>query len=236
MDIPVEINGRLLRALGNFHFKYGGQPIKICIAKRLLTGDYKMETILSVIKHELCHYHLFRNNKEFRDFTPTFDKEALKIGASLSNQIKTSGYIKVGYCSKCNKLVINNAKPKHLRHNYISACCKTEIYFKTEYKEDKTQVILNNLDKEFINKIHKKESPNTIKKTIKNINITDIVKPGKRGVTRAQVHPAVEQAVDEHSIEKLILIKQTYPEYFKQVCIYINKKRLAYLKEIGLAE
>ena len=70
--------------------------------------------------------------------------------------------------------------------------------------------------------------------TKKELTINDIIKPGKLGVTRSQVHPAILNAIKECSKEKLILIKESYPEHFDSAVSFMNKKSKSYLKEIGL--
>ena len=66
------------------------------------------------------------------------------------------------------------------------------------------------------------------------LNINNLVKPGKFGVTRSQIHPAIIAAITENSKEKLTLIKESYPEYFDSAVSFMNKKNKSYLKEIGL--
>ena len=66
------------------------------------------------------------------------------------------------------------------------------------------------------------------------LNINNLVKPGRLGVTRSQVHPAIIAAIAENSKEKLTLIKESYPEHFDSAVSFMNKKNKSYLKEIGL--
>ena len=66
------------------------------------------------------------------------------------------------------------------------------------------------------------------------LTIGDVIKPGKLGITRSQIHPAVMAAIKECSKEKLTLIKESYPEHFDSAVSFMNKKSKSYLKEIGL--
>ncbi len=246
-EIPIEISGRLTSSFGLFYYsKRTETSKKIVIAKRLLVkGSYKMETILSVIKHELCHYHLYRNGLESDDHTPTFDAECVKVKASLTETISTSGTVISGYCKCCGKRIIKDAKPRHYNNpnRYFSRCCKSKLRYETSTYNDESVNEFIDYDNRFLgviegyqkcaNKINHEEVK--VQRESTSLKIENIVVPGKRGVTRTQVHPAVEHCVDERSPEKLKMIKEHYPEYFRQVCMYISKKRLKYIKEVGLA-
>ncbi|MNJ01989.1 hypothetical protein D3C73_1617880 [compost metagenome] len=50
-----------------------------------------------------------------------------------------------------------------------------------------------------------------------------IIVPGKRGVTNAQMIPAIEQAVKDNNKEHLIELQKQYPVVFESSRKYIKK-------------
>lgn len=91
LKIPIKIDGRLTRAGGSFHFFSGknkrSDMIKMSerfIACALRDEEDGVEAILDVLKHELVHYALFEQGRDFSDGEKDFENtlKELKIGSS----------------------------------------------------------------------------------------------------------------------------------------------------------
>lgn len=245
LDIKVVLNGRLTRALGRFLYidNYAKRiPLKIEISKRLVNGHYTPETIESVLKHELCHYYLYKKGYAgYKDGNVQFEKEIKRIGSHSTHVINCAGEYHECVCSTCGKKVKNfTSKNKAIKfcesQRYISRCCRSSIVYNgTKIYEDK-----NTHDQKYsiINKFISGSSRSVESDTNKNINrnsnlnIDDIVVLKRRTVSQQNVWDAMLLAVEEKSPEKLRLIKQHYPELFNKICLFIGKKRVEYINSV----
>jgi hypothetical protein len=215
-----------------------------------------METIESVIKHELCHYHMFKTGANWSDGDYLFKKEIKKIGASLTGELKSAGLFHQSICSKCGKIT-NKGTEKKIKNRinsnkYTSKCCHVPIaYGGVSYLEDnnKVQPLTSQYAKRIkeiqTNIISKKES--SIKDSIEQnykvaiqpgkeniLDINKIIQPGKRGMNGTILYPIVKELIDNKEEEKLRLINKEYNKYFIQIKKCWGKKRLNYLESIGL--
>jgi hypothetical protein len=59
--------------------------------------------------------------------------------------------------------------------------------------------------------------------------VTDLITPGKRGVTNFQMIPAIQRAVEANSVEQLILLRQHYPQIFENSLRYLKKRQREYV-------
>lgn len=58
-EIPIKINTRMTRSLGMYKFKIENKkitPISFEFSKKILSGMYKKEFVIGVIRHEYAHY------------------------------------------------------------------------------------------------------------------------------------------------------------------------------------
>lgn len=255
-DLPITFSGRMTSTLGYFQRKYdyiSGEmkPHKIQFSKHLINGNYKLETVESVIKHELTHWYIYTTIGEgYRDGEYEFEQELKRIGSHSTHTIKRSGNLYIGICEKCGKIVIKKRTEKsaiNACNKYISGCCNKKIIYKgLLHIEDNTSTLpssiqINSSEEILEEKVPEEKVANEIKdeqinqqKNKSNLDINEIVKPGKKGVTRTQVHPALVNAIDNKMEQVAKLIKESYPEYYSQCCKYLNKKRLTWLNEIGI--
>lgn len=87
MEIPIKIDGRLTRAGGSYHHT-AKKPIMIKISERFMYGalldNEGVEAILDVLKHELVHYALHMQGKDYHDGQKEFEETLarLNIGSS----------------------------------------------------------------------------------------------------------------------------------------------------------
>lgn len=93
LTIQIKISGRLTSTGGYFQCRrtHGNekQPVKIEMSERFIAsalhdGQEGLEAILDVLKHELVHYVLCKQGKNFNDGDDDFESELarLNIGAS----------------------------------------------------------------------------------------------------------------------------------------------------------
>lgn len=85
LDIPIEINGRLKRALGRYiSNRREGIPYRIELSKTILANGF--EKSWEVLKHELIHYVLHIQGIPNRDSDEEFIRECKKHGAILTKE------------------------------------------------------------------------------------------------------------------------------------------------------
>lgn len=94
LKIPIEIDGRLTKTGGSFHFKVNRkdktyESVKIKVSERFVACALKDESegvnaILDVLNHELVHYALCELKKDFNDGSTEFEETLarLHIGSS----------------------------------------------------------------------------------------------------------------------------------------------------------
>ena len=93
VTIPIKISGRLTSSGGYFKYRRvaGGEkePMVINISERFIAsaihdGQEGLEAILDTVKHELVHYVLCKQGRDFIDVDDDFESELarLDIGAS----------------------------------------------------------------------------------------------------------------------------------------------------------
>lgn len=102
LTIPVKINGRLRKLFARFtgaliyqNGKETRKPKSIDISS-FASKHFKDEAIVDVLKHELCHYACFVNNKPFKDGDVYFEMELKRVGA-CSNTTSKEEKINRGY-------------------------------------------------------------------------------------------------------------------------------------------
>ena len=94
LNIPIEIDGRLTKTGGSFHFLNNRQtkectPKRIKMSERFIACALKDKTegvhaILDVLNHELVHYALCVSGKEFNDGTVEFEQTLAKLNIGSS--------------------------------------------------------------------------------------------------------------------------------------------------------
>jgi hypothetical protein len=80
----------------------------------------------------------------------------------------------------------------------------------------------------------KVEEVKEVKEVSNSLDINELVPPGPKGVSNAQMIPAMKEAIKENSKEKLAFIKSIYPEVFQNSIKYIGKKMQEQLKDLGI--
>jgi SprT-like family. len=237
LNIPVELNGRLSICLGYFQYNNKSKlPIKIVISKEV-NEHYKPTSTLDTLLHEITHWACFVRNKPYSDGDDFFESELKRIGASSTGSTSIVGKFYRIVCCKCGKLVATPRKEKtafrYINKNYVSTCCGEKLKFdKLVFVEDDFEVsekmkkhyeeALFILNKKNENEYIEKTTERTIVKQDINEDSVLIV-PGKRGVTNAQMIPAIEKYVKNNDKNSLIKLKEKYPTVFESSKKYIKK-------------
>ena len=115
LDVPVEINGRLTRAMGRVKYNERSDgfmlPTKIEFARNLLQGASD-EDILQVIKHEYVHFYLITNEPyEKHGHDVMFKAKCEEIGCTHSNSSqRVEGFAKEQtkyevWCEDCEECI-----------------------------------------------------------------------------------------------------------------------------------
>lgn len=130
LNIPIQLNGRLKRALGTYYQKYDNNeliPSSINLSKNLF--EYHDEsTIIDVLKHELIHYALHVKGLPYDDNDYEFINTCNRLGVSLTNTIKYKGKIHVFSCKCEGKEFLEKRKFKN--GTYRCKKCKGDLNFK----------------------------------------------------------------------------------------------------------
>lgn len=134
LTIPIEINGRLSRALGRFasRRKDGGYiPIKVELAKSLLENE-PMESILDVLKHELVHYALCKQGLPYSDGNKVFEDTLSSLGIASTNTLSALDSKKEIYKCDCQEIARNKKLKHHAIYegsNYSCRKCGSELSY-----------------------------------------------------------------------------------------------------------
>lgn len=125
--IPVTWNGRLKRTMGRFIYGSNRQKQtnpRIEMSKH--AAKYlDNATFVAVILHELCHYHLYRQNQPFADHHPFFEKELRRVGAISTNRVHLPQKAYELFCTSCQQSL--GTRKRINTHHYRSKCCQAKI-------------------------------------------------------------------------------------------------------------
>lgn len=88
LEIPIKIDGRLTRAGGSYHHTTK-KGIMIKISERFMYGALLDESegvgaILDILEHELVHYALHMQGKNYRDGSKEFEETLAKLNVGSS--------------------------------------------------------------------------------------------------------------------------------------------------------
>lgn len=102
MGIPIKLNGRLTKGLGQFVYSYNEGAVKIELSKKLVQYNDN-ETVLDVLYHELIHYALFLQGLPFDDRDQTFIEacESRNVGLTKTGRYKLERH--VYQCRECGR-------------------------------------------------------------------------------------------------------------------------------------
>lgn len=252
LEIPVVISGRMSSSLGLFYYqtrtingKVIRKPIKIAIAKRLIE-NYSLENIEGTIKHELCHYYLYKTGQMFSDGDKRFEDELKRIGSCSTRTLQRAGEVHKCLCSTCGRVVRrtgSKATATRTINNRISGCCRADIiYGGVEIIKDRNDKDANYKTENNISVIHSfvSQTPSVHTEKVDKVNnkketkltIEELIAAQPKGGIKAKVYRALITAIQEKSAEKINLIAKHYPDRFAYECIKFSEKRMAYINSI----
>lgn|SRR5699024_1734923 len=125
LDVPVKINGRLSRTLGQFVYnKREKKPISIEMSKKYLVNG-KLEDIKSTLRHEAIHYALFVQGRDYRDGDDDFENELKKHNTHSTGTVHYKRKrLKVTHECGCGNQWI---RQRSMNNKYMCASCETTI-------------------------------------------------------------------------------------------------------------
>jgi predicted SprT family Zn-dependent metalloprotease len=230
----IELSGKMTRLLGYVQYNPSThKPTLMKIATRLVNGDYKEETIDSVLLHETCHWALMMLDKPHSDGHPYFEAELRKIGASSTRTIKNAGENHTFKCTCCNTIITlparkaNNLIPKlNAPYNYpVTKCCRARLqYIGKTYIEDsyKNRVASDAKAKEVV------AAMSIAKPEIEKVktNKTSIVVPKgpNKKVTNNTLMEVVKRLIKENNLDGVKEVRNQYPQIFASSLKYLSKK------------
>ena len=259
LEIPVEISGKLSKTFGYFQYMHSTRtPLKLMFSKRLIE-NYKLSTIESIIKHELCHYHLFINNEPFDDGHPVFEAELVRIGGSSTRTITGAGEKYYCICKKCGKKIgpfdSEKMARKRVEQAYVSRCCGSRLdYGGVVNVEDNNKPVKANMETKSLEEVLEMTSKeindyingnidNAITKEtiIEEVNnndfdINDYVKVTSKKPTQGNVYDTLVILIDKKDIDGINSLLTLYNKHFTNCLKYLSKKRMNYLSQLGLVQ
>lgn len=251
-DLPIEVSGRMTRSLGLYRYRklaFKIIPVKLQFAKSLLNGDYKVDTVDSVILRELCHWALSQLGQPFDDGHPVFEKELMRIGASTTRTIKTAGIIHEVKCACCGKVVVKTDKEskakKYLDPKYRSKCCRSGLVLGNVVNLEDTYVRKTAMSLEIEDSIkamrevqghvipNPTEKPQVSTQTaaIIALTINDIFDTNER-MTNAKMEALLKEFIINSEAEKIKILKNTYKVTFNKALRYLGERRNQKIKEL----
>ena len=257
-NIDLKVSKQLVRALGYFAFRED-KPIMIKFAYNLFE-NYKSSTIESVIKHELCHYHLFMNKQPHKDGHPVFEKELIRIGGSTTRSIPLAGNLYNCVCEECGEVVSKYATLKKAQKcckDYVCGKCKGKLMVVQKQKEDTFKRIESQIKSKHIEEVLRmsdmevdnyingiSNTPEMVEAPIEMVaeipskfDITKYVEvKSKKGPTQGNVYDTMVKLIDLQDIKGLRELHKLYKKHYDN-CIfrhYLSKKREQFLANNGL--
>lgn len=130
-DIPLRINGRLTRALGNFtYYKNEKRASRIDLARDLIEL-YELSEIIDVLKHELIHFCLWKLDLPHKDGNAYFEDELKRHNITSTGHYSCRRDKHIYVCPNCGELFVESRKLTEKK--YFHKPCKGKGHL--TYKE-----------------------------------------------------------------------------------------------------
>lgn len=229
------------------------KPLSIDISKRMIQFYKKesiIDTLLHELTHWAC-FERWKPHCDGDDFfenelirvgaSSTFTKHHAGEVYNLYCEQCGDHVCTVSSVRKLQKFLRGYTKGKRYIRYYTTECCNSQFVFKdksiieddfvpNEKIKEHTRRAMLILDKNTFNKsiieveIQKPmEKVSEIQAPEENKILETIIIPGRRGITNAQMIPAIEAAVKNSNKEHLIILKNNYPNVFESSRKYIKK-------------
>jgi len=123
-DIPFSFNSRLKRVLGRLVYsKSRGTltPLRIEISSSISCNE---ELLKRTLLHELSHFYLMKNDRDFSHSSPEFKKLSEELGFDIVAEYEGLP-VHRWVCSACKKTVALSFNRREKKG--LSSCCKAPI-------------------------------------------------------------------------------------------------------------
>lgn len=237
LNIPVEITDRPTNSLGEFVYdakEY--KPIAIEFSNELVSGIYKVETVESVIKHEIVHLVLMMKGEGFHDKTKNFEEVVEQIGGTTSKVIRPLVYY-YAKCSCCGKRCLSTfSKAVYKRYTnsecLLSNCCNSklvpdgETIYKDETKfknEDAGELLRKNIENEQSIDDNIIISPNTHLVASKT---------GQVKINKTTLRKTLNYYIDQKDDDEIKFLYKNFKDEFINGYKDLTKKRMVYVDSI----
>lgn len=260
LEVPVKINGRLSSTLGRVIYNTRGSkyvPKSIEFSKELVSGHYKMATVESVIKHEVCHLVLMVRGEEFGDGTKNFEDTVKKIGGTSTGTIKNV-YEYYAKCSCCGRRCLTSGKESSLKryidNGYVSKCCNSPVILDgqgigedttTFTNADAGEILRSNIQNKKAKKVNKTnnkpaekpaEKPNNDGMTIDPETHLIAPKTGKLKVNQTALWRTLTYYVDQQNDDEIKFLYKNFKDEFVKGYKCLTKNRIKYIDMIMKVE
>lgn len=141
-DIPLKLNGRLTRALGQFvYYKNGKGQTRIELSKDLIER-YELSEIISVLKHELIHFCLWKLELPHNDGDEYFEEELKRHNVCSTKSLPNRRDRHIYVCPNCGELFVETRKLSENKY-YHKKCVGTKHLTYKETVSFNHKVVLN---------------------------------------------------------------------------------------------
>ncbi|MCP5457121.1 hypothetical protein BG32_08625 [Mesotoga sp. HF07.pep.5.2.highcov] len=123
-DIPFSFNSRLKRVLGRLVYSKSREmltPLRIEISSSISDNE---ELLKKTLLHELSHFYLMMNDRDFSHNSPEFRKLSQELGFDIVAEYEGLP-VHIWVCSVCKRTVAISFNRR--RKNGLSSCCKAPI-------------------------------------------------------------------------------------------------------------
>lgn len=129
LTVPIKINKRLRRALGRFQHDIRNKvPVLIDLSHNLIM-HHSLDEIRDVLNHELIHYALYMQGRDFKDGQAEFENELVKKGVSATNEMYCKAPKHIYSCGNCNETTSRRAVKLKDKGSYVSNCCRAPLNY-----------------------------------------------------------------------------------------------------------
>ena len=140
LDISIRRNNRLRKCLGVFRWLSEWEPEVIELSGDLLTYGAR-DVVIDTLYHELIHYALFTQQRQFRDGEEDYESELRKHSVSSTGSCCVGLYYEMK-CVACGGTWETRIKRvKTQTRYYMSRCCKMEIEYVSERIYNGTEAV-----------------------------------------------------------------------------------------------
>ncbi len=234
LGVPVKIVDRPSNSLGEFVYDAKEhKPIAIEFSKELVSGIYKIETVESVIKHEVVHLVLMMKGEGFHDRTKNFEETVERIGGTSTKSIRPliCYYAKCSCCGKRRLVTFSKAAYERYINSecLLTSCCNSkmvpdgEIILKDETKfenDDAGELLRRNIEN---------ENDDIIISPVSHLIAS---KNGQVKANKTSLKRTLTYYVDEKNDDEIKYLYENFKDKFLEGYKCLTKNRMKYVDSI----